>query len=74
VLFMTVYLFCDPQSNCVEVTGFVVFPDGRTRGKCIEIIHPGEDFHGHPYEELVRLGDGEHNLEPKGQQSAQPGR
>jgi hypothetical protein len=71
---MTVYLFCDQESSRVEVTGFVVSPDGRTRGKCIETIQPGEDFYGHTYEELVLLGDGEHNLEPKGRESAQPGR
>ena len=70
---MTVYLFCDRQSNRVEVAGFVVSPHGRTRGKCIGVVQPGEDFYGHTYEDLVRLGDGEHQLEPRGEEGAQSG-
>jgi hypothetical protein len=62
---MTVYLFCNHEDRGVQVILPIVSEDGRTRGKGVDIIRPGDDFFGHTYEDLIRLGDGEHEIEPK---------
>ena len=59
---MTAYLFCDRESQGVQVLVPLVSEDGLTKGKIIKVVRPGEDFHGYGFEELMRLGNGKHEL------------
>jgi hypothetical protein len=69
---MTVYLFCDPEASTVQVVAPAISQDGTVRGKLTEFVRPGEDFLGHTYEDLMRLGHGRHELEPVPSRQSDP--
>jgi hypothetical protein len=59
---MTVFLFIDPDEATIMLSAPARSEDGRTRGTLRRFLHPGEDFHGYTYEELLALGPGKHEL------------
>ncbi len=60
---MTVFLVCDAEEQTVLVQATL---EGNTgKGHIREQVRPDEDFFGHTYDELMRLGSGRHELEPK---------
>lgn len=62
---MTVFLTVDKDAGTVHVQARAE-GDGAV-GDLVREIKPGESFLGWSYDELVKLGDGQHELEAKGQ-------
>ena len=61
---MTVFVSCDSKAEVISVRKRLTSPGGQV-GHIADIIRPGESFEGHSYEDLLRLGDGEHELSPR---------
>lgn len=62
---MKVFLSATPEGE-VRIQARAESEDGRTLGDLTQEVGPGEGFAGHTFEELKALGDGGHDLEPKG--------
>ena len=60
----TVYLGCDAEKRSVLVLARL---DGlgQARGHNRLAVTPGQTFRGYTYDELMKLGNGPHDLEPR---------
>ena len=59
---MKVFLAVYPEEKVIEVRARAEGEGGMV-GDLNEEVHPGESFLGWTYDELLRLGDGEHILQ-----------
>ena len=61
---MQVSLLYDPTEKVIMVAAPLPreVNGAKVRGTFRAFIHPGEDFHGYTYEELLALGSGKHEL------------
>jgi hypothetical protein len=55
------------RHNMIAIMARAESEDGLTVGDMFMTIYPGEDFLGYTYNELYRLGEGEHELARKSQ-------
>jgi hypothetical protein len=62
---MKMLLSHDPHDQSVYVTAVAAAEGSHLRGKLALKIRPGQNFLGHTYEDLVCLGNGMHELEPR---------
>ena len=60
----TVYLGCDAKKRSVLVLARLNGP-GQARGHVRLSVKPGQTFWGYTYDELMKLGNGSHDLKPK---------
>lgn len=59
---MIVFLFVDPDEDEIMLSAPAESEDGTARGTLRAFLHPGEDYRGYTYEELLHLGPGRHEL------------
>jgi hypothetical protein len=62
---MTVFLMILPGSDEVVVRAPLVSEDGRTKGTYRATVRSGEKCLGYSYDELLTIGNGRHELEPR---------
>ncbi len=60
---LTVFLSVFRAEQFVLIQARAEEEGGSAFGTLRDFIRPGEDFHGHTYDELVRLGSGKQELE-----------
>lgn len=70
---MKMFLRHYDRDQTVVIRANWFFPDGKGRGLFREVIRPGESYMGWTYEELVAMGNGERELQPKEGPNAAPG-